>query len=378
MKKTNKQFIEEANIRHDFKYDYSKTQYINKREKVCIICPIHGEFWQEASSHLKGCGCPKCGKESSQKRQSLNTEQFIERAKKVHGNKYDYSKTEYINSSTKVCIICPIHGEFWQRPTEHLRGRGCKKCGDLSVGIKNSRITTDEFIERAKKVHEDKYDYSKTEYISPIKKICIIDKEFGEFWMMPYAHLNGQGCPSRRGEKISKANSKSKKKFIEDAIQIHGDKYDYSKVEYKGAFEKVCIICPKHGEFWQRPTEHLSGCGCPICKSSHLEMEIKNWLDNNNVEYVYQYRNKIFGLQSLDFYLPKYNIAIECQGEQHFRPVKYFGGIKEYNKVKKLDKIKKEICDNNNIKLIYYVAIKKYQTNSLNEIHEPSKIANLI
>ena len=378
MKKTNKQFIEEANIRHDFKYDYSKTQYINKREKVCIICPIHGEFWQEASSHLKGCGCPKCGKESSQKRQSLNTEQFIERAKKVHGNKYDYSKTEYINSSTKVCIICPIHGEFWQRPTEHLRGRGCKKCGDLSVGIKNSRITTDEFIERAKKVHGDKYDYSKTEYISPRKKICIIDKEFGEFWMIPYAHLNGQGCPSRRGEKISKANSKSKKKFIEDAIQIHGDKYDYSKVEYKGAFEKVCIICPKHGEFWQRPTEHLSGCGCPICKSSHLEMEIKNWLDNNNVEYVYQYRNKIFGLQSLDFYLPKYNIAIECQGEQHFRPVKYFGGIKEYNKVKKLDKIKKEICDNNNIKLIYYVAIKKYQTNSLNEIHEPSKIANLI
>ena len=378
MKKTNKQFIEEANIRHDFKYDYSKTQYINKREKVCIICPIHGEFWQEASSHLKGCGCPKCGKESSQKRQSLNTEQFIERAKKVHGNKYDYSKTEYINSSTKVCIICPIHGEFWQRPTEHLRGRGCKKCGDLSVGIKNSRITTDEFIERAKKVHGDKYDYSKTEYISPRKKICIIDKEFGEFWMIPYAHLNGQGCPSRRGEKISKANSKSKKKFIEDAIQIHGDKYDYSKVEYKGAFEKVCIICPKHGEFWQKPTEHLSGCGCPICKSSHLEMEIKNWLDNNNVEYVYQYRNKIFGLQSLDFYLPKYNIAIECQGEQHFRPVKYFGGIKEYNKVKKLDKIKKEICDNNNIKLIYYVAIKKYQTNSLNEIHEPSKIANLI
>ena len=309
MKKTNKQFIEEANIRHDFKYDYSKTQYINKREKVCIICPKHGEFWQEASSHLKGCGCPKCGKESSQKRQSLNTEQFIERAKKVHG---------------------------------------------------------------------DKYDYSKTEYISPRKKICIIDKEFGEFWMMPYAHLNGQGCPSRRGEKISKANSKSKEKFIEDAIQIHGDKYDYSKTEYINSSTKICIICPIHGEFWQRPKDHTQGIGCPVCKSSHLEMEIKNWLDNNNVEYVYQYRDKIFGLQSLDFYLPKYNIAIECQGEQHFRPVKYFGGIKEYNKVKKLDKIKKEICDKNGIRLIYYVRIKKYQTNSLNEIHEPSKIVNLI
>ena len=378
MKKSNEQFIEEANIKHNFKYDYSKTQYVNKREKVCITCPIHGDFWQEASSHLKGCGCPKCAKESSKNKQTLSTEEFIKKSKKIHGDKYDYSKVKYVNSKTDVCIICPIHGEFWQTPSTHLKGSGCKKCGDLSVGMKNNRITTDEFIKRAKIIHGDKYDYSKTEYTSPRKKICIIDKEFGEFWMMPYAHLNGQGCPSRKGEKISKANSKSKEKFIEQAKKVHGDKYDYSKVDYKGVFEKVCIICPTHGEFWQRPTEHLSGCGCPICKSSHLEMEVKNWLDNNNIEYVYQYRNKIFGLQSLDFYLPKYNIAIECQGEQHFRPVKYFGGIKEYNKVKKLDKIKREICDKNGIRLIYYIRIKKYQTNSLNEIHEPSKIANLI
>ena len=378
MKKSNEQFIEEANIKHNFKYDYSKTQYVNKREKVCITCPIHGDFWQEASSHLKGCGCPKCAKESSKNKQTLSTEEFIKKSKKIHGDKYDYSKVKYVNSKTDLCIICPIHGEFWQTPSTHLKGSGCKKCGDLSVGMKNNRITTDEFIKRAKIIHGDKYDYSKTEYTSPRKKICIIDKEFGEFWMMPYAHLNGQGCPSRKGEKISKANSKSKEKFIEQAKKVHGDKYDYSKVDYKGVFEKVCIICPTHGEFWQRPTEHLSGCGCPICKSSHLEMEVKNWLDNNNIEYVYQYRNKIFGLQSLDFYLPKYNIAIECQGEQHFRPVKYFGGIKEYNKVKKLDKIKREICDKNGIRLIYYIRIKKYQTNSLNEIHEPSKIANLI
>ena len=222
------------------------------------------------------------------------------------------------------------------------------------------------------------YDYSKTEYISSRKKVCIIDKEFGEFWMMPHAHLNGQGCPSRKGERISKTKSKSKENFIEDAKRIHGDKYDYSKVEYKGSFEKVCIICPKHGEFWQRPSDHLQGIGCPICKASHLEAEIKKWLNDNGIEYIYQYKDKIFGLQSLDFYLPKQNIAIECQGEQHFRPVKYFGGIEEYNKVKKLDRIKKEICDNNNIKLVYYVNIKKYQTNSLNEIHKPSEIVNLL
>ena len=374
MKKSNEQFIEEANIKHNFKYDYSKTQYVNKRDKVCIICPIHGEFWQEASSHLKGCGCPKCAKESSQKKQSLTTEEFIEKAKKIHKNKYDYSKTEYINSRTKVCIICPIHGEFWQIPNDHLRGRGCKKCGDLSVGKRNSKIDTEEFIERARQVHGDKYDYSKVDYISPKKKVCIIDKEYGEFWMMPYAHLNGQGCPMRKNQKISEANSKTREEFIKEAMAIHGDKYDYSKLEYKGTFEKVCIICSKHGEFWQKPKEHLNGCGCPICKASHLENETKQWLDKNNIEYIYQYRNKIFGLQSLDFYLPDYNIAIECQGEQHFRPINYFGGEKQFKKIKKLDELKKNICNNNNIKLYHYIKIKKYQSNLSNEIHNLDEI----
>ena len=379
MKKMNKElFILEANKKHDFKYDYSKVNYINTKTKVCITCPIHGDFWQEPYSHLRGCGCSKCADLKRGEEHALSSEEFIERATLKHATRYDYSKVKYVNSKTKVCIICPIHGEFWQLPHEHLRGRGCKKCGDISVGKKNKKITTDEFIRRAKLIHGGFYDYSKTEYISARKKVCIIDSEFGEFWMMPYAHLNGQGCPARRFDRIREKKLKTLDEFKNDALLVHGNRYCYDKVEYSGVFNKVCIICPTHGEFWQRPSDHLCGSGCPICKISHLENEVKIWLDENNVEYEYQYKNKIFGNQSLDFYLPKKKIAIECQGEQHFFPIDYFGGKETFKKVIKLDSIKRKICENNGILLLYYIKDKKFQTNSTNEVHNISDLTRVL
>ena len=142
--------------------------------------------------------------------------------------------------------------------------------------------------------------------------------------------------------------------FIKKAQNIHGLKYDYSKVEYKNAKDKVCLICLKHGEFWQTPNDHLSGKGCPSCNESHLEREVKNILDKNNIEYISQYKIKWLRKQSLDFYLPDYNIVIECQGKQHFG----FGGWSENFNFKQqfeLDKIKKELCELNNFKIIYVV-----------------------
>ena len=125
MKKlSTEEWIQKAKKVHGDKYDYSKVKYYNAHTKVCIICPIHGEFWQTPASHLMGNACPKCGGKTK-----LNTDKFIHRAKEIHGDKYDYSKVEYINATTKVCIICPIHGEFWQTPAKHLSGKGCKKCG---------------------------------------------------------------------------------------------------------------------------------------------------------------------------------------------------------------------------------------------------------
>ena len=129
----------------------------------------------------------------------MNKEQFILKAREVHGWKYDYSKVDYKDSHTKVCIICPIHGEFWQKPDNHLNGWGCKKCG-RKICAKNTRKTTEEFIKRAKDVHGDKYDYSKVEYINSKTKVCIIcnekdknGKEHGEFWQTPDNHYK-YGC----------------------------------------------------------------------------------------------------------------------------------------------------------------------------------------
>lgn len=123
---TTKEFIEKAKKVHGDKYDYSKVGEIKMSLKTCIICPIHGEFWQEIGSHLKGCGCRMCAIED----RKSSKDNFSLKATVVHGGKYDYSKVEYMNAHTKVCIVCPIHGEFWQKPNGHLGGKGCPKCGE--------------------------------------------------------------------------------------------------------------------------------------------------------------------------------------------------------------------------------------------------------
>jgi len=279
----------------------------------------------------------------------MNKESFISKSHKIHGDKYDYSKVEYINNYTKVCIVCPEHGEFYQRPSDHLKGSGCSKCA------KNKRLTTNEFIESAKKVHKDKYDYSKVEYINSQTKVCIICPEHGEFWQTPNAHLNGNGCPHCKADAVGKRCSHSTEHFIELAKKVHGNRYDYSKVEYANNYTKVCIICPEHGEFWQKPTMHLQGCGCQICNESKLELEIRDFLIKQNIVFEEKKRFDWLGKQHLDFYLPKYNSAIECQGEQHFRNIDFFGGTDSFLGRIKLDETKNLLCKDR-VKLYYYTS----------------------
>ena len=195
----------------------------------------------------------------------MNTEEFVEKAKKVHGDKYDYSKVEYINAKTKIIIICKEHGEFSQTPTGHLSGRGCPICRYVKSS-NATRKTEKQFIEDAKKVHGNKYDYSKVEYKNNRTEVCIICPEHGEFWQRPDKHiLRRQGCPHCSGNAKRDINS-----FIEDAQKVHGNKYDYSKSVYNGIHDKLCIICPEHGEFWQAPNDHLHGQGCPGCKGRKI------------------------------------------------------------------------------------------------------------
>lgn len=367
---TKDQFIEKANLVHNNRYNYDKIPNTLKyKDKVSIICPEHGEFKQTVGNHLFGANCPVCG--TIKRNKIYNKEEFIAKSKKIHGDKYDYSQVNYVDSKTKVyiidkenggfwqtpnshlsghgclesllnkqkkfisrseikhhhkydysrveykgvdipvTIICPEHGEFKQTPYNHLLGHGCPSCG----GTK--KITTEEFIKRAREIHGDKYDYSKTEYINNTTKICIICPKHGEFWQTPNKHLSGHGCHKCGRKIVAEKQLLTNEQFINQAKLIHGDKYDYSKVVYTGYEEYVTIICPEHGEFKQTPDSHLHSGGCPKCGStlSKNEDELYNYIQNivgiNNVE---QRNRSILGNKEIDIYIPKLKIGIEYNG----------------------------------------------------------------
>ena len=353
----NERFIERARKVHGDKYDYSKVEYVNSSSKVCIICPEHGEFWQIPSSHLMGVGCRKCGIERGGVSRRKTTSIFITKAKAIHGDKYDYSKVNYKDARTKVCIICPEHGEFWQTPNGHLSGYGCPLCGNEITKNKTSS-SNKEFIKEAKAIHGDKYDYSKVNYKNNKTKVCIICPEHGEFWQNPYNHKIGQGCPLCA--RIKNKNPRlSTNEWIKRAKAIHGNRYDYSETKYTGYAKKLKIICPQHGEFWQLAYDHLQGKGCPKCRKSKLEVEITDFLKEKNINFISYYRPNFLSRGkshlSLDFYLPEYNSAIECQGKQHFINDTFFDKRKE--KIKDRDKRKFDLCKGR-IKLYYYSNFK--------------------
>jgi hypothetical protein len=241
---------------------------------------------------------------------------FIEKSIKKHGDKYDYSKVEYVDSQTKVCIVCPEHGEFWQVPSGHVRGYGCPKCANRDRG-KEKRKDGSDFVFESIKVHGTRYNYSKTKYINVRTKVCIICPEHGEFWQVPSAHLQGQGCPKCAGRYMDN------NLFFQKAHEVHGDKYDYSKVEYVDSKTKVCIICPEHGEFWQVPSKHLYGRGCPKCgieeRSDKQKISYSVFLERvkrvHNNKYFY---SNDFGFQNMHS-----KISVICPKHGEFTQLAY-------------------------------------------------------
>ena len=268
----------------------------------------------------------------------------------VHKNKFTYDESTFVDMHTKMRIICPIHGEFWQKPTRHIYGK--HGCPDCNGGIK---MTTEKFIQRAREVHGDKYDYSKTDLDNRDEKgrVIITCPIHGDFPQKPYVHLLGHGCQICGGSLPLDTNT-----FISRANLVHNNKYDYSKFVYVNNRAKGIIICPEHGEFPQVAEHHLNGVGCPFCKDSHLERETHISLNDLNIKHDRTAHFDWLGKQHLDFYLPEYFIAIECQGKQHFEPCTFGGISKEEAKenliyVQELDERKSKLCKENNIFLEY-------------------------
>lgn len=296
-----------------------------------------------------------------QKNKRISSEDFINKSKEKHGNKYDYSKVDYTNNKTQITIICPVHGEFQQFPYNHIR-RGCPKCGLKSM--KDSKTKTiDSFIKDSINIHGDKYDYSKVDYMGSNIPVEIICPKHGKFMQTPSNHLIGSGCIKCGNENQSKKIKLNNDDFIKKSKEIHGDKYDYSKINYSHSHGKVEIICPKHGLFQQAANSHMKGNGCPVCSDSKGEKLIKDILIKKNISSIpqYQFNDCTNGIEgrycrklTFDFYLPKYNACIEYDGQQHFGPIEGWGGNSEDNFEKrlKLDKIRDQYCVQNGINLI--------------------------
>ena len=319
-------FLQKAISKHGDKYDYSKVLYINSLSPVNIICKEHGEFKQIPQSHLRGRGCPACGFERSGELRSYNTESFIAKIKKIQGDLWDYSQLEYKDFNTKVKLICKEHGEFYKNPRDIIsRVSGCPKCSG------NHIYTTEEYIEKAKLVHGNKYNYNKTKYIKAQNKVIIICPKHGEFEQVASGHItSGYGCPMCKYINLSEINTYTTDEFITMAKQIHGDKYDYSKVVYKGNKFKVIIICKKHGEFEQAPGNHINqNQGCPTCNESKGEEKIASYLKELEIYAKKEYKIPTNDYK-FDFFLPFYNIFIEFHGQQHYEYSPFFHKSKEH------------------------------------------------
>lgn len=340
-------FVEKASLLFNNKFDYSKVNYINNKTPVTIICKIHGEFNQTPKAHLKGkfC-CPKCSKNTK-----LTIEDFKIKASKIHNNFYKYSFKELTEN---VIIYCPKHGDFIQKYKNHLKGYGCKLCAKIKQKSARTKYTFSDFKKRAKKIHNNKYIYSEVEYKNINTKIKIICLKHGSFYQTPNLHLNSkQGCLDCSGKaKITK------NKFIEMSNKAHNNKYCYDNVIYKTRYDKVKIICLKHGEFHQTPKNHLKGRGCYKCFVSTSKKE-KRWIDSfNNINIIPQYKIIIKNKTIIvDGYDPKTNTIYEFYGDYwHGYPFKRVGINKKCNKsfntlyYKTIEK--EQILENNNYNIV--------------------------
>lgn len=304
-------FIEKANTVHGNRYDYSNVKYNRSTEKVNIICPIHGVFCQTPQAHLRGNGCPKCANEK-RGRNRLSTQDIIDRLKKIHGNKYDYSKVEYINANTKIILTCKTHGDFSILPFSALNGSGCPKCA-------GKNLSKEEIIEKIKAIHGDKYDYSKVKKVNSNEKVCLICPKHGEFYITLSKIFNrGDGCKKCSAENRKKILTLTQDEVINKFVLIHNNKYDYSNVKYRSMHDKVEIICPKHGYFQQYPSDHIDGHGCPKCAciESRPENEIYEIIANYIGDRYHIIKNDrvILNGKEIDILIPEINIGIEYNG----------------------------------------------------------------
>ena len=350
---TQEEFLSRVADIHGDRIDFSDFEYNGNNRKGKCKCNICGHEWNAIPMTLfKGHGCPKCAVEYKARKISLSQEEAVAKFRDVHGEKYNYDSVKYKNNKTPVEVICPEHGSFFIKPQLLMEGHGCPKCA--KGGIK---LTQDEFIDRMN-TRLANIDFSDFNYVNAQSVGRCKCKTCGFEWETTYVSLTQSiyGCPNcatqRRASKRRETMDGFKEKYYS---KFPNNGYVFPETEYINALTKIAVECPKHGRFTMKPGDLMNGHGCPKCNQSQMEKKIDAELAKNEFNYIPQARFDWLGAKSLDFYLPDFNLGIECQGDQHFVIIEHFGGKEKFDKVRERDKLKKNLCNGNGVRLIYFL-----------------------
>jgi hypothetical protein len=318
-KTTVEEFRRRAGIKHNFLYDYSLVEYSHGDTDVRIICKEHGIFLQSPNRHLHGAGCRKCGTERAANKNRKTNEQFIEKSKILHGDRYEYSLIEYINNVTKVNIICHIHGIFKMNPTCHLEGRGCQECSKIISGISKTK-THKNFLKDALIKHLDRYDYTKTKYVDSREKVIITCKKHGDFEQTPISHTQGAGCRKCANAEGNGNVRYTLEDFKEKAVTKHSNYYNYDKVIYINNATKITITCKEHGYFEQVAGNHLQGAGCKLCKNKRTSERLKKNTEQFIKEALETHRG-MYNYDKVEYIDAKTKVIINCKIHGDFEQI---------------------------------------------------------
>ena len=359
-KKKLEDVIKEAKIVHNDFYRYDKvTEYKSCDSEVVITCPIHGDFNQTFYYHInKRCGCPICGHVKSNNAKRLKIEEVKRRIREC-GYKVPLNFV-YVNNNTPSEIICPKHGLFSIRLGLLFKGERCKYCSN-EIRSEKQILSNEEFIKRLNALYGDRIDTSKVEYKGEYKPVTVICKKHGEYKSLPYSLYKGICCNQCKKETLSKLKTKTQEQFLNESKAIYGEELKMDRVQYVDEDTPILIGCRIHGYVPQTPRVHLRGNGCSLCLKSKMERYIETRLKEMSILFV-QEKKLPNSLLRLDFYLPEYNCAIECQGKQHFKEIEHFGGSDGFNKTNERDKRKQKLCYEHNIRLFYFSDVNGYET----------------
>jgi hypothetical protein len=364
-------YIEKATKKWQDRFDYSRLIYVNCNTDVEIGCPEHGFIFINADSHIYSeTGCRDCGYEQRKHKNTHPFDKVKKECEDIHKDDegkplYEYDESSYTAKSKPFSFYCKIHKEWFhkQTPLTHIRQEsGCPKCGIIERSDA-CRFTKEEFIEKANQIFiPNNTDYYKLDLhnLTEDKKGIFICENNHEYEQVIYSHLSGMGCKECGIIAGAEKRKVTTDEFKQRSLEIHGKKYDYSKVDIDKDTTHVNIICNKHNKIFNQSYEaHLQGQGCPLCRESKGEIKANSILEKHSIRFIRQYKfDDCYSIGKtgrrtklpFDFYLPDYNCCIEYNGQQHYDKTAWGG--KSMDRIKRTDKIKKKYCKDNNISLI--------------------------